>query len=128
MMRSGVPVVNGGDGPVLELFPPLDVFAIGVGLAGGDGDRFAPGRLVDEDEKPSFFDQEQLDALRSRQVDAARAVDGVLENLFDSVPAGTWVVVTSDHGELFGEGGYFGHGPIAHEKVFEVPFVEGRVR
>ena len=33
--------------------------------------------------------------------------------------------MTSDHGELFGEGGYFGHGPIAHEKVFEVPFVEG---
>ena len=28
-------------------------------------------------------------------------------------------------GELFGEGGYFGHGPIMHEKCFEVPFVEG---
>ena len=30
--------------------------------------------------------------------------------------------------ELFGEAGYFGHGPIMHEKVFEVPFVEGRLR
>ena len=30
-------------------------------------------------------------------------------------------------GELFGEGGYFGHGPVPHEKVLEVPFVEGRV-
>ncbi|HHZ87572.1 MAG TPA: metalloenzyme, partial [Chromatiaceae bacterium] len=29
-------------------------------------------------------------------------------------------------GELFGEGNYFGHGPIMHEKVFEVPFVEGK--
>jgi glucan phosphoethanolaminetransferase (alkaline phosphatase superfamily) len=36
--------------------------------------------------------------------------------------------VTSDHGELFGEAGYFGHGPIAHDKVFEVPYVEGLLR
>ena len=42
-------------------------------------------------------------------------------------PPNTWVIVTSDHGELFGEDGYFGHGPIAHEKVLEVPFVEGLV-
>jgi hypothetical protein len=33
--------------------------------------------------------------------------------------------VTADHGELFGEDGYFGHGPIQHPKVLEVPFVEG---
>jgi hypothetical protein len=29
---------------------------------------------------------------------------------------------------LFGEEGYFGHGPILHEKVLEVPFVEGQLR
>jgi hypothetical protein len=29
---------------------------------------------------------------------------------------------------LFGEEGYFGHGPIVHEKVLEVPFVEGKLR
>jgi len=29
---------------------------------------------------------------------------------------------------LFGEEGYFGHGPIQHDKVFEVPFVEGKLR
>jgi arylsulfatase A-like enzyme len=51
----------------------------------------------------------------------------VFARLFDVVPRDTWIVVTSDHGELFGEGGYFGHGPIAHDKVFEVPFVEGLV-
>jgi hypothetical protein len=33
----------------------------------------------------------------------------------------------SDHRELFGEAGYFGHGPIAHEKVLEPPFLEGFV-
>jgi len=56
-----------------------------------------------------------------------RYLDGVVERLFNLVPANTWIVVTSDHGELFGEDGYFGHGPIAHEKVLEVPFVEGLV-
>ena len=29
-----------------------------------------------------------------------------------SCPTNTWVIVTSDHGELFGEDRYFGHGPI----------------
>jgi hypothetical protein len=76
----------------------------------------------------AFFDDERLATLRARQVRAAKYLDSVLEQLFDLVPKGTWVIVTSDHGELFGEGGYFGHGPILHEKVFEVPFVEGLVR
>ena len=58
---------------------------------------------------------------------ALEYLDGVFAALFDALPAGTWVVVTSDHGELFGEDRFFGHGPIAHEKVFEVPFVEGVV-
>jgi hypothetical protein len=84
------------------------------------------GQLVDDPAEP--FDQTTLDVLRDRQVRAVRHVDGVCERLFDVVPPGTWVVVTSDHGELFGEEGYFGHGPVAHEKVFEVPFVEGLVR
>jgi arylsulfatase A-like enzyme len=55
-------------------------------------------------------------------------LDGVLERLLSKLPPNTWLVVTSDHGELFGEEGYFGHGPIAHDKVLEVPFVEGLVR
>jgi len=85
------------------------------------------GRLVEEGE-PDFFDDDQLRDLRARQIKAASYIDGVLEQLFDVVPHNTWVVVTSDHGELFGEDGYFGHGPVAHEKVLEVPFCEGLVK
>ena len=55
-------------------------------------------------------------------------LDQVFARLFDLVPQHTYVTVTSDHGELFGEGGYFGHGPINHDKVFEVPLIEGLVR
>ena len=73
------------------------------------------------------FDQEALDRLRARQVRALDYLDGVFAKLFEVVPRNTWLVVTSDHGELFGEDCYFGHGPIVHDKVLEVPFVEGLV-
>jgi arylsulfatase A-like enzyme len=66
--------------------------------------------------------------LRERQIAAVRYLDRVVEDLFDLVPRNTYITITSDHGELFGEGGFFGHGPIVHKKVFEVPFVEGKLR
>jgi hypothetical protein len=78
-------------------------------------------------EPREFFDRQRLQELRDRQVRAVEYLDGVFARLFDLLPDDSWVVVTSDHGELFGEDQYFGHGPIAHEKVLEVPFVEGRV-
>jgi hypothetical protein len=74
-----------------------------------------------------FFDQTKLRELHARQVDTVTYVDGVFAKLFDLLPDDTWVIVTSDHGELFGEDRFFGHGPIMHEKVLEVPFVEGLV-
>jgi hypothetical protein len=75
----------------------------------------------------AFFSDDEMEQLRQRQVDAVSYLDGVFAALFDRVPDDTWIVVTADHGELFGEDGYFGHGPIAHEKVLEVPFLEGMV-
>lgn len=81
-----------------------------------------------EGEEVPFFDEASLARLRDRQLRALTYIDGVFERLFDAVPANTWVIVTSDHGELFGEDGYFGHGPIAHPKVLEVPLVEGMLR
>lgn len=83
---------------------------------------------LDDPAAPPPFDQRQLDELRTRQIEAVRYLDGVVEHLFDLLPAGTYVTITADHGELFGEDGYVGHGPIQHDKVFEVPFVEGRLR
>jgi len=90
-------------------------------------------RLDDAEDEASrqpqgLFDETRLEELRQRQVRAAAHLDRTMEQLFDIVPPNTWIVVTSDHGELFGEDGYFGHGPIAHDKVLEVPFVEGRLR
>jgi hypothetical protein len=78
-------------------------------------------------EPREFFDERALTELQDRQIRALEYLDTVFAKLFDLLPSNTWVIVTSDHGELFGEDRYFGHGPIMHEKVFEVPFVEGLV-
>ena len=74
---------------------------------------------------PGHLGRTVLEALQERQVDTVRYIDTVFEELFDKVPKNTHIVVTADHGELFGEEGYFGHGPIMHEKCFEVPYLEG---
>jgi hypothetical protein len=79
-------------------------------------------------ESPEFFDEAKCRELQQRQIEAVRYLDTVFEELFDLVPENTYITVTSDHGELFGESGYFGHGPIQHEKVLEVPFLEGKLR
>ncbi len=84
------------------------------------------GKLIKD--TTEFFDQEKLDELRERQINTVRYLDGVFEKLYDLVPKNTYIIVTADHGELFGESGYFGHGPIMHEKCFEVPYLEGKIR
>lgn len=89
-------------------------------------DEIVGGKLVGGEEK--FFDNRKLEILRDRQIEAVKYLDRVIEELFDIVPENTWITITADHGELFGEDGFFGHGPVQHEKVFEVPFVEGKIR
>ncbi|MBI5364415.1 MAG: sulfatase-like hydrolase/transferase [Planctomycetes bacterium] len=88
----------------------------------------ASGNLIQDKDVPVFFDQDKLDQLKERQIETVRYLDGVFAELYDLVPKNTWIVVTADHGELFGEAGYFGHGPIMHDKCFEVPFLEGQLR
>ena len=89
-------------------------------------DQIVGGKLVPG--KDRFFNNRKLRTLRGRQIEAVRYLDRVVEELFDLVPKNTYITITSDHGELFGESGFFGHGPIMHKKVFEVPFVEGKLR
>jgi hypothetical protein len=114
-------MLEGEDLPVLHgvngVFKNLDDFVV------HQGDHVS----VSADQAARFFNVNELKRLRDQQVACVEHVDGVLGTLFDKAPTNTHVVVTADHGELFGEDGYFGHGPILHDKVFEVPFVEGRV-
>jgi hypothetical protein len=76
-------------------------------------------------EEPEFFPADTMRELHEQQVRCVEYVDGLVGELFAKAPANTHFIVTADHGELFGEDNYFGHGPIMHRKCFEVPFVEG---
>jgi arylsulfatase A-like enzyme len=61
-----------------------------------------------------------------------RVVGDLLERLKALLPAReTLIVLTSDHGELFGEGGQVGHGTSLHNRVMHVPLAfhwPGRIR
>ncbi|MBI4666718.1 MAG: sulfatase-like hydrolase/transferase [Nitrospinae bacterium] len=81
----------------------------------------------ESNEAVEFFNEDKMEFLRARQVYCVEYLDGLMDKLYKKCPPGTHIIITADHGELFGEGGYFGHGPIFHEKVFEVPFLEGPV-
>ena len=72
-----------------------------------------------------FFDDDQMRDLHAQQVKTVEHVDTLIDALISKAPVNTHFIITADHGECFGENGYFGHGPIVHEKVMEVPFLEG---
>jgi arylsulfatase A-like enzyme len=73
----------------------------------------------------SFFDAEKLQFLHAQQVRCVEYVDKVFGRLLEKAPPDTHFMIMADHGEAFGEGGYFGHGPVMHEAAFAVPFLEG---
>lgn len=74
-----------------------------------------------------FFDVKEMTRLHDQQVSCVSYIDSLMADLFEKCPDNTHFIVTADHGELFGEDGYFGHGPIMHSKCFEVPFLEGKL-
>jgi hypothetical protein len=84
-----------------------------------------PGAPVQVSDKSVL---ERLMGLQKQQVKCAEYIDGLIGRLMKMAPRNTHFIITADHGEMFGEDGYFGHGPIMHEKCFEVPFLEGRLR
>jgi hypothetical protein len=74
------------------------------------------------------FGSTELAELHQSQIRALELVDRRLERLLEMLPKPVFLLVVSDHGELFGEDGYFGHGPFFHRLLFEVPLVSGVVR
>lgn len=78
------------------------------------------------EEEDQFFSKEDMQSLHDQQVRCVEYIDNLLGDLVEKAPKDTHFIVTADHGECFGEGDYFGHGPVMHEKVFEIPFLEGR--
>ena len=93
-------------------------------LAAGEdsGGRIANSEVCDN---TGFFDAEKLRRLHAQQIRCVEYVDQVFARLLDKAPADTYFMIMADHGGAFGEAGYFGHGPVMHEVVFAVPFLEG---
>jgi len=58
--------------------------------------------------------------LQQAQIAAAEHLDKCMGEFLPKLPPNTFVIITADHGECFGEDGYWGHG-IYHPKVMEVP-------
>ncbi len=86
-----------------------------------------PGEFIQDRGEDEFFTPEQFRAFYDKQVVCVEHLDAVVGKFMERCPQNTYFMVMSDHGELFGEEGYFGHGPIFHEKVFEVFYLEGRL-
>ena len=60
--------------------------------------------------------------LHSAQIKAAEHLDSVLGKFLPQLPDNTFVIITADHGEAFGEDGCWGHG-IYHPLVMKVPML-----
>ena len=79
----------------------------------------------DSDWQGQFFEKSRLRKFHQMQIEAVESCDTIFLKLWTKAPDNTYFIITSDHGECFGEGGFFGHGPMVDPKVFEVPFLEG---
>src|SRR3546814_7819847 len=73
-----------------------------------------------QETEDQFFDDKQMKDLHLQQIKTVEYVDGVLDALVSKAPVGTHFVITADHGECFGEDGYFGHGPRSEEHTSEL--------
>lgn len=73
------------------------------------------------------YDEEMLTRMRERQIASIRYLDSMLPRLFELLPPDTYITITADHGDCFGEDGFVGHGEVWNRMVLEVPFLEGRV-
>lgn len=106
------------DGEYDPLFSPyyLHGFAAQIRAA-------AEGTLVTI---PSYT-EELLARMQERQVASIHYLDAMIPRLFERLPPDTYLTITADHGDCFGEDGFVGHGEVWNKMVLEVPFLEGRV-
>jgi hypothetical protein len=98
------------------------VFGFGC-RAGRCGSQFIKGLHSGEVD----LEEHDMEILRHSYDEGVRYLDRSLGELFDTLrSSGAWeqmlVVVTSDHGEAFGERGEFGHSSL-HEEIVRVPLI-----
>ena len=88
---------------------------------GGQGRAASRGSIL----KKPVFTKSELNQLHLRQQSAVCHIDRHLPSLFERLPKNTFLTITADHGECFGESGQFGHGEVWDSAVLRVPYIEG---
>lgn len=71
------------------------------------------------------FNDDDFEEMRDAQRCALELADRRIGMLLERVAHPVLLIVTSDHGELFGEEGMFGHGPFVHPLLNQVPLAMG---
>ena len=89
----------------------------------------APDRIGDSEDHSAYnhgrikLDQSYFAKLRQQQDICLGYVDSCLPTLVEKLPNNTRYLITSDHGELFGEESQYGHSGIIHPAVLHVPLL-----
>jgi hypothetical protein len=117
--------INCGDTHYPYLLPKSQLPRIS-GLNGVAQGRFG-SNLQSHPRAPLPFTIGDYRDMHASQIAAVERADRFLQHLVDALPKPMLLIVTSDHGELFGEEGYFGHGPFFHPLLFAVPVAMGVV-
>jgi membrane-anchored protein YejM (alkaline phosphatase superfamily) len=60
--------------------------------------------------------------LHQAQISAVEHLDKIMGEFLAQLPKKTFVIITADHGEAFGEDGFWGHG-VYHPSVMNVPMM-----
>jgi arylsulfatase len=90
---------------------------------------FAPSRLSERSEHLALSQSDARHAeLQARYDEELLYLDHELERLFAALEdlgltSNSWIFVTADHGEAFGEHGVFEHGTTVHNEVTHVPLI-----
>lgn len=69
------------------------------------------------------FDEATRDRLLTAYNDSIRYTDAFLERLLNDIEDNTLIAIHGDHGEAFGEHGYYSHEPYLYEESIHVPLV-----
>lgn len=72
---------------------------------------------------PDFPRQGEVEQAEQLYAHAVHTVDDILGTLVDALPEDTILIVTSDHGEAFGEHGFYGHMIGLYQQTLHVPLV-----
>jgi hypothetical protein len=72
----------------------------------------------------SWFTMEMMVYLHEMQRHAAYRAMFAVDQWARKLTRPTRLTITADHGEAFGEGGWFGHGNVSHPVVLDVPWFD----